>query len=597
MEAKYRILFEQTTDAILETDIHGIILDMNENVQRRFGHKVSDWKGKPFQSFFHLTPDVKVDSEWVLRKVHSERKTRSGIYNLFCKKDDSHAVNVTSVPVIEHNHVQSILHIIRHTSDHREKARHSKAVDRVAMGFENATEAVVYIDKDYKIIDFNRKMLNLFGYSREDVLGQAFTVFPFFNPVDMQKMMRAIDRSRMGELPPVLYFEGYHADGAKFQIEINSTTVIEDGVLAGFLIIFKDITQQKKKEAERARLIDILEATPDFIASFDGKGNISYINRAGRRMIGLGKDDDVSKMCFTDYHPKSAIRKLIDEALPAAVINGIWKGETKLLADGKEIPTSQVVMAHRNDKNEILFISTILRDVSELKQNEKHIQKLTQQLIKIQETERMRISRDLHDNLAQDLLSLKISCETLFDHHTNISESIQRKMRCISGSLQRSISDIRDLTYNLRPTTLDQFGLMQTVKQYCDEFSKRNVVKVNFHSAGMENVRLDFDTEINLYRIAQEGLNNVRKHSTATSAIVRLVASHPMIILQIEDNGCGFDVGVRKTQLLKEKRMGLRSIEERVGLLNGSLRIQSKRDLGTRIHIEVPYTDIKRKKK
>jgi signal transduction histidine kinase len=104
----------------------------------------------------------------------------------------------------------------------------------------------------------------------------------------------------------------------------------------------------------------------------------------------------------------------------------------------------------------------------------------------------------------------------------------------------------------------------------------------------MKNLKLNFDTEINLYRLIQEGLNNIKKHAKAGHAVVRLVASSPNIILRIEDNGRGFDVKSRLARSFKEKRLGLSSMEERVSLLAGTMRIKSQPSKGTRIFIEIP---------
>jgi signal transduction histidine kinase len=113
-------------------------------------------------------------------------------------------------------------------------------------------------------------------------------------------------------------------------------------------------------------------------------------------------------------------------------------------------------------------------------------------------------------------------------------------------------------------------------------------VSVDFYSAGMKDLQLDFDTEINLYRLIQEGLNNIKKHAQAGHVVIRLVASSPNIILRIEDNGKGFDVERRLARSLKEKRMGLSSMEERVSLLEGKMNIRSRPSKGTKILIEVP---------
>jgi signal transduction histidine kinase len=209
--------------------------------------------------------------------------------------------------------------------------------------------------------------------------------------------------------------------------------------------------------------------------------------------------------------------------------------------------------------------------------------------MKVQEKERQRISRDLHDRVAQDLSTLKIGCETLFDDQPIVPSDIRERVSQLSKIIEGSIKDVRNLAYALRPPSLDQLGLVQTVSQYCEDFSDETGVSADFYSAGMDNVKPDLDTQINLYRLIQEALSNVRKHADASRASIRLVPSFPNIILRIEDDGRGFDVAARLAAAHDEKRLGLLSMKERVALLGGTMEIQSRPGQGTKIFIELPY--------
>jgi PAS domain S-box-containing protein len=229
-----------------------------------------------------------------------------------------------------------------------------------------------------------------------------------------------------------------------------------------------------------------------------------------------------------------------------------------------------------------------VRDITDRLQAEDKIRVLNQQLIKAQENERNRIAGYLHDHVAQDFSSLKIGLETLFDNQREVSAETKSKICELSKILQDSITAVRDLSYDLHPPGMDQLGLVRTVNQYCEDFSEKNNVSVDFYTAGMKDLKLDFDTEINLYRLIQEGLNNIKKHAKAGHVVIRLVASSPNIILRIEDNGQGFDVERRLASSFKEKRLGLSSMEERVRLLQGTLRIKSRPSKGTSLFIEVP---------
>jgi signal transduction histidine kinase len=211
----------------------------------------------------------------------------------------------------------------------------------------------------------------------------------------------------------------------------------------------------------------------------------------------------------------------------------------------------------------------------------------------IQEKERKRIARDLHDSVAQDLSSLRISCETFFDDIQESSFKIRHKIKDISKVLQGSIHAIRDIAYELRPPSLDELGLPITLFRYCEDFKLKWGINVDFFSAGLEQIRVDSDSEINMYRLVQEALNNIKKHSHATKASVRLVASYPHVILRIEDNGIGFDMSLQENTEIIGKHMGLRSMEERVSLLGGKMILKSAEGEGTRIFVEVPAQKIK----
>ncbi len=238
-------------------------------------------------------------------------------------------------------------------------------------------------------------------------------------------------------------------------------------------------------------------------------------------------------------------------------------------------------------------IISAVRDITERIQAEEKIRALTQELIKVQENERNRIARYLHDHVAQDLSTLKIGLETLFDEPQKLSPEKKKKISEISRVLQESISSVRDLSYDLRPPGMEQLGIGRTVYQYCEDFAESNNISVDYYSAGIKDLKLEFDTAINLYRLIQEALNNIRIHAEADQVIVRLVASSPNIILRIEDNGKGFDVERRLAKALKEKRMGLSNMEERVSLLQGTMNIKSQPSKGTRIFIEVPCRERK----
>ncbi len=256
--------------------------------------------------------------------------------------------------------------------------------------------------------------------------------------------------------------------------------------------------------------------------------------------------------------------------------------------NGSKVWTEITATFLRDEEGRPVGILSVTRDISIRKQAERDIHILTQKLIKAQEDERQRISRELHDRVAQDLSISKIGCDLLLDNVPLLAPEVNQKVLEISNSLNSTILAVRDLAYDLRPPGLDDLGLVETVYQYCEDFSEKSGIEVDFHFAGMDNVRLDLEAETNIFRLIQECLNNVWKHADASHATIRLMGAFPNVILRIKDNGKGFNVNQRSVDAEEEKRMGLRSMKERAGLLQGELSIRSKQHEGTIITVKFP---------
>ncbi len=231
-------------------------------------------------------------------------------------------------------------------------------------------------------------------------------------------------------------------------------------------------------------------------------------------------------------------------------------------------------------------------DITELKNAEKSIRYLTSELIKAQENERQKIACDLHDNVAQNLACLRINCESISKQFPNIPDDIQSSISNFSQSIKSSIDTVRELAYELQPPVFEEMGLIKTIYGYCEEFTQKHKIMVDFYSAGMDTIVLGFDTENNIHRIIQEALNNVRNHSNAQQVTIRLVSTYPNIILRIEDDGEGFNVGKTLHKAKENKKLGLKSMEGRVKLQNGKFKIISRKNEGTKIFIEIPYGEI-----
>lgn len=346
-------------------------------------------------------------------------------------------------------------------------------------------------------------------------------------------------------------------------------------------------TSESQKEA-------ILNASMDRIRYVDRDMRIIWANKASALRAGLPAEELIGRHCYEVNHATNSPC----EGCPTlrSMITGQVERRTMhypqtLVEEGGEYGENYCLPL-RNEKGEIDRFVQVYRDITVQKQAEEKIYTLSQELIRAQERERQMISRELHDTVAQDLCSLKVACETLFDNHSLVPAKIKKKMGEIAHSLQGTIKTVRDLSYDLRPSGLDELGLVEVLSRYCEEFGEKTKIRIDFCSMGLDSAKFDFDTEINLYRIIQEGLNNILKHAEATEAKISFIGAFPHVILKVEDNGKGFNLQERRPAATNNgKRMGLQSLKERVNLLRGEINIQTRPKQGTKIMIKIPFPE------
>jgi two-component system cell cycle sensor histidine kinase/response regulator CckA len=239
--------------------------------------------------------------------------------------------------------------------------------------FENAVDGIFRATPDAtRFISVNPVMAQMFGYESPAEMVKA--VVDIAQQLGVRPERRDEALHRLSEQGVLENFEALvrRKDGSQIWTSAN-VRAVRDGkgefeYLDG---IVQDITGRKHAEKEQARLTAILQATTDMVASADLKGFVQYINRAGRKMLGLGEDEDVTSTRIPDYHPEWATSIVTNVGIPAAIERGFWSGETALLSrDGREIPLSQVIIAHPAPDGTIEYLSTIGRDITERKRTE-----------------------------------------------------------------------------------------------------------------------------------------------------------------------------------------------------------------------------------
>ena len=221
----------------------------------------------------------------------------------------------------------------------------------------------------------------------------------------------------------------------------------------------------------------------------------------------------------------------------------------------------------------------------ELKRREEVRRQLLEGTISAQEAERKRIARELHDQTGQSLTSLIVGLKVLETEDSKVTQQRIADMRQLAAE---TLDGVHDLALELRPSALDDLGLITTLEQYVREYTDKFGINTEFQAIGFEGRRLLPEVEIILYRIVQEALTNVVKHAAANKVSVLMEIRGPSIVAIVEDNGKGFDVQKESTSATNKQKLGLYGMYERAELIDGTLTIESRIGKGTTVFVEVP---------
>lgn len=362
-------------------------------------------------------------------------------------------------------------------------------------------------------------------------------------------------------------------------------------------IVCLERERRKFSESMQARLLAILEKTTDYVAMADAKGDMLYLNPAGRTLLGLGPLADISHLKLCEHGTQEVKDRIWDEAIPCAIRSGLWTGESRLRdTAGREFHASQVIIAHRDEAGQIQNFSTILRDTSEqvqtaqaLRESRDELRRLSGLLATIQEDERRRIALDLHDGLGQSLSLIKLSIENAASLLTaGEASEASASLQQLIPRVREALVEVRRVSTELRPSILDDLGILPTLSWFFRELEaacSHLVVEKAFNVAEHE---VPVPLQITLYRIVQEASNNIVKHAGADRVRVSLDRIDQMLHLLIEDNGCGFDPASIPWVEGEAKGLGLLSMKERASFSGGTYRIVSAPGQGTRIEVSWP---------
>ena len=467
----------------------------------------------------------------------------------------------------------------------------------------SAMDAIITIDDRQKIILFNSAAERIFACSAGEALGSSLERFVperhrLAHNAHVQRF--GAGGSTMRRMGGTLVLSGLRATGEEFPIDasISHTTV---GGRKFFTVILRDVTErqlalerqresQRQLEESEERLQSIIGSAMDAIITIDDSQNIVLFNAAAERTFGCPAAEAVGGPLdrFVPVRYRAAHRQHVKQFGEAGVTMRRMGGDLVLeglRADGYEFPIDASISHVRVGGRK--FYTVILRDITArqkaaeaLRRSNQELRDIYEQMHQVREAERTRIARELHDELAQWLTALKMDASWIASRLPVDQAPLVAKAQRMKGVVDNTVAAVRRIASDLRPVMLDDLGFVPAIENLLYDLSERTGMVVGLQG-DKEEVELKEPLATAVYRMVQEALTNVARHSGATSVDIEVHRTDKLYV-KVRDNGKGLNPDPN------HKSYGLLGIRERARTLGGSAEIYSPPEGGTIVEIDIP---------
>lgn len=451
-----------------------------------------------------------------------------------------------------------------------------------------AAAGISQTDKNGKFVFVNERLCELLGYDQAEILEKGMKEIT--HPEDYATNLKLFARNIRQKKSFQVEKRFLRKDGSIIWVSNNISPFFDSSDQLVFVQnITLDITDRKRAEEavrkSEKQLQMVMESLKDYaIITFDLEGKITRLNSGAENIFGYSEQEIIGQDGAILFTPEDRFNQIPQKEMQTALETGRAQDERwHLRKDGTRFYASGVMQPLHDGETEG-FVKIARDETQRLITEKAEREKETlRRLISSQEDERRRIARDIHDHFGQQMTALRLKLakiKTMRDATPFLDE-----IKEVEEIAARLDSDIDFIAWELRPSSLDDLGLRITLGNFLNEWSNHTGVKSEYHVVGVGERRFTYEIKTNLYRIAQEALNNIYKHAQADKVEVIFEKRGDELLLVIEDNGVGFDVENKDN---RQKGIGLIGIHERAAIIGGVAEIESQKGLGTTVFARVP---------
>ena len=335
--------------------------------------------------------------------------------------------------------------------------------------------------------------------------------------------------------------------------------------------------------ASEGRYRTLVESSPYCIHEINLEGQLTSMNPAGLKMMGLTLEVGILGQHYLAFVSEG------DQDRVGKLLAGAYKGESSnftFRADNGRHFQSYIVPIH-NGEGAVVKLMGMTQDVTEEKRAKEALRYLSGRVIQAQEDERRHVARELHDDIGQRLALIAVDTQLLIKANQQGKPERLAQLKNLQSQVETLSSDAHNLSHQLHPANLEQFGLISALKSFFRAMEQKGKISIEFSETNIP-ATLSLDTSLCLYRIIQEAIWNVVKHSKVNQAKVGELTGEPKSVsLCISDSGLGFDP---ERVMGKEGCLGIVSMQERIRYIGGDILVHSQPSQGTRIDVYIPLT-------
>jgi len=317
-------------------------------------------------------------------------------------------------------------------------------------------------------------------------------------------------------------------------------------------------------------------------------GEVTTWNTGAQRIKGFKPHEIIGRHFRIFYPPDAQARHVPEEELRVAAATGRFEDEGwRIRSDGSRFWANVIITAIRDEHGRLMGFGKVTRDSTEKKRSEEQLRQLSHRLLKLQDDERARLGRDLHDTVGQDLVAAKMSLDRLISNRRLTTDDVRQHLKDPIFLVDNAIRQVRTLSYLLCPPMLEEMGLGSAIRWDLEGFTKRSGIRAVCDRC--DDVRLPREVEVALFRVFQESLANVHRHSRSEVAHIRFFVEDHIAVPEVQDRGIGLPPSLSEPNALALNKagVGIRGMHERLRQIGGQLSILSTPP-GTTLRATVP---------